>query len=354
MALTLRAIADLVGGVLCGNDDIEILGVDSVETAKTGDLAALHSERLLEKARQCQASALVVNAKLADQIQHPHIIVDLPQTALNQVIDRLGLLPDRDEPGIHKSAWVHPLATVGADCCIGAFAVIGNGATVGSETRVRPHAVVEPGAVIGDRCLIHSHALVCSQSRIGNQVVVGGCAVIGAEGFGFDFGPERSIRLRHIGTVEIGDRAEIGANTTIDRARFGVTRIEADVKIDSQVHIGHNTSLGSHTHLSAQVGVAGSSHVGRQCILGGQVGVSDHVTITDKVTIGAKSGVANDIEEAGKYFGFWAKDAASGLREVASLAKLPAALRELKAIREQVAALREHLGIEEQKKGHSA
>lgn len=344
MSMTLGQIAELVEGQLVGDGSIPIHGVGALETAGAGEIAPLHAERLLDAARASSASAFLVNPELAAEIQTAHVIVALPQAALNRVIDELDLCPGPDQKGVHPTAVVHPDARLADDVAVGPFAVIDADAEIGAGTRIRPQVVIERGARIGERCVIHPHAFICSQARIGNDVVIGASAVIGAEGFGFEIGPAGSIRLRHIGTVEIGDRAELGSGTTIDRARFGATRIENDVKIDSQVHIGHNCSVGQHTHLSAQVGVAGSTKIGQQCMLGGQVGLADHITIADKTSIGAKSGVGGDLPDGGKYFGFWAKDAAVALREVAALAKLPAALKELKNLRDEVERLRARLG----------
>ena len=348
MTLTLEDIKELVSGTLHGSGDVSIVGVSSIETAGEGEIAALDAQRVLEQLPHCKASALIVSEKLASHCEgRPHIVVAQPQVALNAVIMRLGLRPEKDVVGIHPTAWIHPEAQVGKDCAIGAFVAIAKGVVVGNGCRLRPHAVLEQESVLGERCLVHSQAVVCSRCTLGNDVVIGRSAVIGAQGFGFDTGPQGITRLHHIGTVEIGDRAEIGSGTTIDRARFGVTYIGHDVKLDNQVHIGHNCSLGPFTILAAQVGLAGSTTIGARCMIGGQSGLAGHLKLTDGVTLAAKAGVAHDIDTPGQYFGYWAKDARTGLREEASLRRLPKALRDLKNLRNEVERLSALLAQEE-------
>ncbi len=341
MILTLAEVSSLVGGRLAGDGAIKIQGVGSIEEAAAGDLAALDSDKLVREARQCKASAILVSPKLCNDLKGPHVVVDQPQLALNKVIERLGLKPGRPAPLVHSTAIVHPKARFGRDCIVGPYVVVGAGAVIGDGCWLQPHVVVEEGAQIGRRCTLRAHALICSPVKTGDDVVIGASSVIGSEGFGFDVGPLGGVRLHHIGLVEIGDRVEIGSCVTIDRARFGVTRIESDVKLDSHVHVGHGCTIGQGSLIAAQTGLAGSSHLGKGCQIGGQVGFAGHLHIADRTSIAARSGVRKSIETSGgKFFGLFAKDHLTALRELAALERLPDALKELKDLKNALQELK--------------
>jgi UDP-3-O-[3-hydroxymyristoyl] glucosamine N-acyltransferase len=347
MGLRLDEVATLVAGRLEGgaNASTVIDGVGPIEEAGPAQIAALDGERFLAQARASRAAALLVPAKLATQIDRPRIVVASPQIAQNAVIERLGLWRwPWPREGRHPTAVVDPTAQIGEGVAIGAYAAVGAGARLGAGTQLEPHAVVEASAVVGARCVVQSHAVVCSCATLGDECVVGHGAVVGGEGFGFGFGPTGPVRLRHLGRVILGNRVHVGNGTTIDRARFGDSRVGDDVKLDSHVHLGHNVVVGARTILAAHTGVAGSSEIGENCLLGGQVGIADHVKITSNVRLAARSGIGSNVEEAGDYFGFWAKERGVAMRELAAVAKLPDALREVSRLRREVDELRARLG----------
>jgi len=341
MSMTLQEIAALVGGKLEGDGAAVIHGVGPIEEARPDQIAALDDARFLAQALASKAAALLVPQKLAEQIARPKIVVGFPQIAQNQVIEKLGLwkLP-WPAAGPHPTAVVDASAIVGADVAIGAYAVVGAGAKIGAGTQLEPLAVVEGGAVVGARCRIQSHAVVAACATLGDECVIGHGAVVGGEGFGFGFGPRGPVRLRHLGRVVLGNRVHVGNGTTIDRARFGDSKVGDDAKLDSHVHLGHNVVVGARTIMAAHTGVAGSSEIGENCLLGGQVGVADHVKITSNVRLAARSGVGGAIDKPGDYFGFWAKEASVGMRELAGVSKLPDALRELTRLKKEVEELR--------------
>jgi UDP-3-O-[3-hydroxymyristoyl] glucosamine N-acyltransferase len=341
MGMTLKQVAELVEGELLADGAVTISGVGPIEEAKGDQIAALDGERFLEAARRSKAAALLVPPALAPKLDRPRIVVRFPQIAQNRVIERLGLwtLPWSGR-GRHPTAIVDAGAQVADDVSIGPYAVVGPGARIGAGSRLDPHAVVEGGATIGARCHVHSHAVIGAPATIGDDCTIGRGAVLAGEGFGFGFGPTGAVRLRHLGRVVLGNRVEIGSHATLDRARFGDTRLGDDVKIDSQVHLGHNVVVGARTILAAQTGVAGSTEIGENCLFGGQVGVGDHLKIANGVRIAAKSGVSCDLEKPGDYYGSWAKERRVGLREVSALGRLPEALKEIERLRREVAELR--------------
>lgn len=347
MSVRLHEIAELVRGRLHGDGSLRIETVGAVEDEAEGLLAALDSERLIQAARESKAKALLVAPRFAEELtDRDMVVVKHPQSALNLVIERLGLeaVPmARQQQGVHPTAVLEEGVVLGEGCSIGAHAVIGAGVTLGAGTRIAPHVVIEPGATLGARCLVQPQAVICSHVKIGDDCVIGSAAVIGAEGFGFDIGMSGSVRLHHIGWVILGNGVEIGNGTTIDRARFGATRIGDGSKLDSQVHIGHNSTIGKHSFVAAQAGFAGSSHVGNQCLIGGQAGLKGHIRLADGVQIAAKSGVGGNVDEAGEYLGFWAKPRKQAFREIASVAKLPAFLKEFRALKDEVELLRKKI-----------
>ncbi len=346
MQLTLREVAELTKGQLIGDGSVVIDGVGPIESAGATQLAALDSERFLKQAQACEAAALFCPPKLAPQLPGRALIVTpVPQIAQNALIDRLGLWPlPWSEAGIHTTAVVDPRATLGAGVAIGPYAIVGPGARIGAGTRLEPHAVVEPDAVVGARCRLLSGAVICSCATIGDECVVGHGAVVGGEGFGFGFGPTGAVRLRHIGRVIVGNRVDIGHHVTIDRARFGETRVGDDAKLDSKVHLGHNVVVGARTICAGLTGIAGSSEIGANCLLGGQTGVADHVKVADNCRFGARSGIGGNITDAGDYFGFWARPHRQALREMVASEKLPEALKTIAKLEERLAALEAKLG----------
>lgn len=344
MPITLREVAQLVKGELRGDGAIVIESVGPIEEAGPGQIAALDGERFLEAAMRSGAAALLVPPKLASRIDKPCVVTPVPQIAQNALIDRLGLWrAGWLGEGIHETAVIDPSAELAEGVAVGACSVVGPRARIGAGSRLHPHAVVEGGATIGARCRIHSHAVICAPATLGDDCVVLCGAVIGGEGFGFGFGPAGAVRIRHLGRVVIGNRVEVGNHVTIDRARFGVTSVGDDVKLDSHVHLGHNVSVGARTIFAAQGGVAGSTRIGENCLLGGQVGVADHIEIASGARFAAKSGIASDIKEPGDYFGFWAKERRSAFKELIALGKLPEALKEIERLRRELDELRERL-----------
>ena len=344
MPLTLKEVATLVGGELVGDGAQQIDGVGPIEEARPNEIAALDSDRFLAEARASKAAALFVTPKLAAQLDRPKIVVPSPQISQNQVIDALGLWKRPWHAERHPTAIVEPGAQLGEGVTLGAYSVVGAGAKIGAGTQLYPHAVIESGATVGARCVIQSHAVIAACATLGDECVIGHSAVVGGEGFGFGFGATGPVRLRHIGRVVVGNRVHVGNGSTIDRARFGESRVGDDSKLDSHVHLGHNVVVGKRTIFAAHAGVAGSSTIGDNCLLGGQVGVADHLKITSNVRIAAKAGIGNDLEEPGDYFGFWAKKSTVAMRELAAASKLPDLLREASRLRREVDELKQKLG----------
>jgi UDP-3-O-[3-hydroxymyristoyl] glucosamine N-acyltransferase len=211
--------------------------------------------------------------------------------------------------------------------------VVGEGVRIGARATLHPGVVIYPFVSIGDDFTAHANAVVREHVRIGARVVLGSGVTIGGEGFGYIPLPGGGIeKLSQIGSVEIEDDVEVGANTTIDRATIGLTRIERGAKIDNLVMIAHGCRVGSEALLAAQTGLAGSTVVGARAQLGGQVGCAGHLTVGEGARIAGQSGVANDVSPGAEMGGYPAMDAALWRRATAALHRLPELLRRVRQL----------------------
>jgi len=207
--------------------------------------------------------------------------------------------------GIHPSAVVDPTATLGAGVAVGPLAVIG------ADVQIGANSTIQAGAVIHERCLI------------GARCIIGANTVIGAEGFGYEFVDNGLQRIPHLGIVRIDDDVDIGAATTIDRARFGETHIGGGSKIDNLVQIAHNVEIGRHCIIVSQVGIAGSCRIGDGAILAGQAGLVPHVTIGSGAKIAAATGVATDVPDGASWSGWWGLKHRDNMTQINAIRKLP-------------------------------
>ncbi|HEX8281184.1 MAG TPA: UDP-3-O-(3-hydroxymyristoyl)glucosamine N-acyltransferase, partial [Chthoniobacterales bacterium] len=226
---------------------------------------------------------------------------------------------------------------LGADVSIQPYAVIEAGVTLGDGSVIGANSYIGHETIIGAGCLIYPQVTIRERTVIGARVIIHSGAVIGADGFGFDIVDGRHKKVSQIGIVQIDDDVEIGANTTVDRARFGRTWIQEGAKIDNLVMIAHNVIVGAHTVIAAQAGIAGSSRVGDYVMMGGQVGVTGHVEIGDRNIIGAKTGVSKNLPPDG---GMWWSTPATPLREVkeqiAWIHRLGSLFKRVKAIEKKL------------------
>src|SRR4030095_6431820 len=198
-------------------------------------------------------------------------------------------------PGIHATAVVDSSAKLGERVSVQPHSVIEAGVNIGNDTVIGAGSSIGHGTTIGSGCLIYPLVTIRERSRIGSRVIIHSGAVIGADGFGFEMVDGRHQKIQQLGIVQIDDDVEIGANTTVDRARFGRTWIQQGVKIDNLVQIAHNVIIGKNSVIAAQTGIAGSVQIGQRVLMGGQVGVIGHIEIGDNTAIGAQSGISENI-----------------------------------------------------------
>jgi UDP-3-O-[3-hydroxymyristoyl] glucosamine N-acyltransferase len=334
---TLGALADALGATVDGDASRVVTGVAPLESAGPDDIAFLIDGRHADAARASRAGAFLASPD-AGSLPAPALRCREPQQA---VIDLLLLFHPRPATvaGIHPSAVVAAEARVDPTASVGPLAVIGAGASVGRDVRIHALAYVGAAVVVGDGSEIHPHAVLYPGVTIGQRVTVHAGAVIGGDGFGYVFDGRRHRKMPQVGTVVVEDDVEIGANTTIDRATLGITRIGAGSKLDNLVQVGHNVEVGEHSILVAQVGISGSSRLGRGVVLGGQVGVADHVTVGDGVMVGAQSGVHADVHDGAKLLGSPARPLMQAKRIMLTWDRLPDLVRTVRDLERRIADL---------------
>jgi UDP-3-O-[3-hydroxymyristoyl] glucosamine N-acyltransferase len=330
MSFTLQTLAQEIHADLEGDADIPITGVSSIEFAQAGDVVFAESPHYLRLAERCPASAVIV-WRDAPSIGKPLLRVDSPRQAFLKTLE-LFAPPAHHPEGIDLNAVISLDADIGEDVSIGAGCVVEAGACIGQGSVLYPLCYIGRNVRIGERCILYPQVTVMHDVRLGNRVIVHSGTVIGADGFGFVTVEGIHRKVPHIGTVEIGDDVEIGANVCIDRAKTGVTRIGAGTKIDNLVHIAHNVQIGENCLLVAQVGIAGSSQLGRHVVLAGQVGVADHVRIGDGAVVLAQSGVSGNLRGGQRYFGYPARQHAKQLRLMAYVSRLPELFERVQAL----------------------
>ena len=308
--------------------DTEITGVAGIENASPGQLTFVSNPKYNAAAKTTKASAVIVSENFP-AIETGMLRSKNPYLAWAKAIE-LFYRPPSYAPGVHPTAIVHPKAKLGKNAHIGPYVVIDEDAVIGDNAVLLAHVVIYRGATIGNNFFAHAHAVVREFCQLGDNVLLQNGVVVGCDGFGFAKhnadDPENGGRWYKIvqsGNVVIESDAELQANTCIDRASIGETRIGRGTKLDNMVHVGHTCTIGNDTLLCAQVGLAGTTEVGNNVILAGQVGVSGHVKIGDGAIAIAQSGIPHDVPAGAMVSGAPAIDHKLWLKCCAAYARLP-------------------------------
>jgi UDP-3-O-[3-hydroxymyristoyl] glucosamine N-acyltransferase len=336
--MTVARIARHVGGTLVGDESLVIRGVETLERAGSDELACIGSERYAARACESRAGAMIMSLEGTAPPGKTVIRVRDPDVALCRVLELLGPAPATVPPGVHPTAVVGKGACTDGSC-IGPCVVIGEDAVIGPGTQLFAGVYVGRETKIGRDCVLWPNVVVRERVTIGDRVIIHPNATIGADGFGYLLRDGRHMKVPQIGTVVIEDDVEIGANSTVDRAKSGVTRIGRGTKIDNLVIVAHNCDIGEHCMIVAQSGAGGSVRLGHHVVLAGQAGIIDHLTIGDGAQIAAKSVVYSDVEPGAFVGGFPAHDNRAFLREQIALRKLPELLRQVKTLEARVREL---------------
>lgn len=288
---------------LVGSDDIEITGPAKIEEATVGQVSFVANEKYYRHIAQTGASLVVVGQK-APLDEAPAGVSFLkvadPYTAFVFILQHFSGKRRIAAPGIAATASIAASARLGENVSVGEHVVIGENCVIGDATVLGPSTVLMDGVSVGSECTLFPLVTIYDGTVIGDRVTIHSGTVIGADGFGF--APQKDgsyIKIPQMGTVEIGDDVEIGANTTIDRATMGATVIEKGAKIDNLVQIAHNCRIGGDTVIASQAGISGSVKIGRQCLIGGQAGFAGHLEIADRTSVAAKAGISKSFMEPG-------------------------------------------------------
>lgn len=348
MTHRLADLAGLVGGRVEGDPDREIEAVRTLDAAGPRDLSFLNHSRYRAQALASAAGALLVGEDLAAGLRGeaspggPRDLLIAPsKTDIAFALARLVTLfhpAEAPEPGVHPTAVVEAGATVDPTAWVGPYAVIGAGSQVGARAAVHAHAVIGRGCAVGEGAVLHPHSVLYAETEIGPGSVVHAGAVLGADGFGYATQGGVHHKVPQVGRVVVGRDVEIGANSTIDRATLGETRIGDGTKIDNLVQIGHNVQVGRHCILCGQAGIAGSTRLGDYVVLAGQSGVSGHIHLGDGAQVAAKSAALTSVEPGTQVAGIPAIELRRWRRQSVLIARLEETSRRLRALEKKLAA----------------
>ena len=335
--MKLGELATRLGAELRGDANLEVTGVKGIEEAGPSDITFVANPRYTALARTTKAAAVLVDPDF-QEITAATLRIKNPYLAFSRT---LGLFyqPPAYAPGIHPTAIVDPTAKIGPDAHIGAYVVVGPGVRIGAGATLLPHVVIYPGVQAGDHLFAHAHAVIRESCILGDHVTLENGAIVGADGFGFAKNEQGQWeKIPQSGPVQLGNRVDVQANATIDRATVGATSIGDGTKVDNLVQVGHGSHIGENTLVCAQTGLAGSSVIGNNVILAGQTGIAGHCSVGDGVILTAQSAVSHDVPPGKTISGSPGFDNRTWLRAVAIFQRLPELLKRLDRVEKKIAA----------------
>lgn len=341
MEFSAQQIATLLGGKLIGDGTRKVSDVAPLESAHEGQLSFLCEEKYLPQLVSTGASVVLVNESFREAAetlsrQCTVIYVENARGAMAQLLQLVAKAMNPARQGIEQPSFVSEGVNVPEDAYIGVFAYIGKNVRLGKGVQIYPNCYVGDNVKIGDNTILYAGVKVYYNCEIGKDCILHSGVIIGGDGFGFE--PDAkgvNQKVPQIGNVVIEDDVEIGANSTVDRAMMGSTRIKRNTKIDNLVQVAHNVQVGESCILCSQVGIAGSTTIGNHCIFAGQVGVNGHIEITDNCIFGAESAVANSIRKPGMYQGQPAMDVLAWRRSIVGFKQLPALLKDVSELKKK-------------------
>jgi UDP-3-O-[3-hydroxymyristoyl] glucosamine N-acyltransferase len=304
--ITVTELAALVGGQLFSGADGTALikGAAGLAEAMPGDLTFCTSAKYLPALRSSKATAALVPMDFAETIGVICIRCENPGDAFAVFLRQIAPPPVVFPPGLHPTAVIGQNVKLGEGVSVQPYAVIEDGAQIGDRTVIGAHGYIGHGAKIGVDCHLKARVTVGERCVLGDRVLLHSGVVLGADGFGYEFRDGKHVKVPQTGIVQIDDDVEIGANSCVDRARFGKTWIQAGTKIDNVVQVGHNVIVGKHSILCAHVGIAGSVKIGNYVTLAGQSGVAGHLEIGDHVVCAGGAGVTKSLPAKEMYMGY--------------------------------------------------
>ncbi len=346
---TLAELAAMVGGKVTGAPELKIHGLADLAGAGPGEIAFLVKAAGLEKLKNSKASAFIVPQSL-DYNDRPLIKTANPYLAAARIQRFFQAVP-------FQAGGISPQAHIGSNCeippeiTIGPFVSVGDRVKLGKRVTLHPGVVLGDDVVVGDDCLLYHNVTVYHSCTIGARVIIHSGTVIGSDGFGFATDENGShVKWPHIGTVQIDDDVEIGANVAIDRGTFGKTHIMRGTKLDNLIQVGHNVTIGENSLVVAQVGIAGSTTLGKNVVLGGQSALKGHIHLDDGVMVAGKSGVHSNLPKGAVVSGIPAIPHRDWLKASTIFAKLPKIYGELLEMRKMMQKMYARLFPDEEQK----
>ncbi len=336
MEISLQELATLTGAAIVPGSrpaPTTITGFADLLGATATDVSFFGNTTYLPQLRRTAAGAVFVPEDFSEDIANTRLVVTNPSVAFAQAVDHLAPAEDSFSPGVHPSAQIHPTATFDRDAVhIDAGVIVGEGARIGDGSYLGQGVSIDRGVQMGDGCRLLANVSIREHCVLGHRVIIQPGAVIGSDGFGFELVEGRHQKIEQRGIVQIDDDVEIGANSTIDRARFGKTWIQEGTKIDNLVQIGHNARLGKHCIVVALTGIAGSAIIGDYVVIAAQSGVAGHLEIGNQATLAARSGVTKSLPGGRIYAGYPAMPAEEHRR-------MTAMQRRMEKLQERLSAL---------------
>lgn len=342
MEFSVGQIAALVNGRVEGDPEARIDTFAKIEEGHPGAISFLANEKYTHYIYTTASTAVLVKKDFV--AEHPVnatlIRVDDPYATVAQLLRMVSDILNAPKKGIEQPSFISEGVEIPEDAYVGAFAYIGKGAKVGKGAQIYPQTYVGDGVTVGDGSILYAGVKVYKGCKIGARCIIHSGAVIGADGFGFAPVDGHYEKIPQLGIVEIADDVEIGANTTIDRATMGATRVHKGVKLDNLIQIAHNVEVGESTVMAAQVGIAGSTKVGAHCMMGGQVGSAGHISIGDGSQIAAQSGIKSDVKAGSRLIGTPAVDLRQFGRQLVNINRISDLMDRLKQLEKLVQSMR--------------
>lgn len=337
MKFPISQIAELLSAEVVGDPSGIITTVCKIEEGVPGGLTFLSNPKYTHYIYDTKATAAIVNSDFVPEKPVPCTLIKVANSylAFAQLLNFYQEMQQKNaKTGVSLHAVIAESAKIGQNVYIGEFVSIGENVVVGDGARIYPHVCLGENVRVGARTTLNSGVKIYADCVVGNDCILHAGCVIGADGFGFANQDGQYLKIPQIGNVVIGNNVEIGANTCIDRATMGSTKIADYVKIDNLVQIAHNVQVGEGTAFAAQTGVAGSAKIGAHCIFAGQVGVAGHITIDDQVIVGAQAGVSHSLK-SGMYLGSPALPGNEERKLIVFRRKLPEIYQDVKELKKK-------------------
>lgn len=338
MKFTAQQIADILGGTIEGDPNKEVDSVAKIEEGCSGNLCFLANEKYKKYLYTSNASAIIVNTSLivTKKITATLIKVDDAYASFSQLLDVYNNMKIQ-KLGISEKADICTQTSIGKNVYVGPFTSICEGANIGKNVKIHSNCYIGENVIIADNTIIFPNVSIYHNCKIGENNILHSGSVVGSDGFGFaPITNNKYKKISQIGNVETSNDVEIGANTTIDRATMGSTKIGKGVKLDNLIQIGHNVEIGANTVIAGLVAIAGSTKIGSNCMIGGSTGIAGHLKIGNNVKIAGHTGVGSNIKEGKTIQGPYAFDQKDFLRSYIIFKKLPEIYKTLQKIKSRL------------------